>query len=84
MGKYGSGISFQRQCMYEKEAIKEALKGNDVDDIKAKTENLNKKAMELAGKVYEAQAKANQEKEATKEDNKDDDGAEEATYEEKK
>ena len=34
--------------------LEESLKGNDIEDIKAKTESLNKKAMELAGKVYEA------------------------------
>ena len=40
--------------------LEESLKGNDIEDIKAKTESLNKKAMELAGKVYEAN-KANAE-----------------------
>ena len=75
----------KKEALKLKEELEEALKGNDVDDIKKKTENLNKKAMELAGKVYEAQAKANQANaETSKEDKKDDDDAEEATYEEKK
>ena len=73
----------KEEALKLKGELEEALKGNDIDDIKKKTEALNKKAMELAGKVYEAQAKANQEQ-AAKDDKKDDDGAEEATYEEKK
>ncbi|MBE6155850.1 MAG: molecular chaperone DnaK [Firmicutes bacterium] len=64
-----------------KEELEEALKGNDIDEIKEKTEKLNKKAMELAAKVYEAGA-ANASSENSS-DNKEDD-AEEATYEEKK
>ena len=60
----------------------EALKGNDIDDIKAKTESLNKKAMELAGKVYEANAKnAQSENNENSSDNTDD--AQEAEYKEK-
>ena len=74
----------KEEALKLKEELQEALKGNDIDDIKKKTENLNKKAMELAGKVYEAQAKANQANESTNETKKDDDDAEEATYEEKK
>ena len=63
--------------------LEEALKGDDIDQIKEKTEALNKKAMELAAKVYEEANKAN----AASGDNakaKDEDDAEEATYEEKK
>ena len=59
--------------------LKKALEGSDVDEIKAKTEELNKVAMELAGKVYEQAAKENQ-------SNTTDEGkekVEEATYEEK-
>jgi len=62
-----------------KEELEEALKGEDIEAIKEKTENLNKKAMELAAKVYEQGAK---EAEANKDTEEDD--AEEATYEEKK
>ncbi len=36
-----------------KEELEEALKGDDVSEIKEKTEALNKKAMDLAAKVYE-------------------------------
>ena len=66
-----------------KEELEEALKGDDIDEIKEKTEKLNKKAMELAAKVYEAGAKENASSaNETKKDDEDD--AEEATYEEKK
>ena len=65
-----------------KDELVEALKGNDIDDIKAKTESLNKKAMELAGKVYEANAKnAQTENNDNSSDNTDD--AQEAEYKEK-
>ena len=65
-----------------KDELVEALKGNDIDDIKAKTESLNKKAMELAGKVYEANAKnAQSENNDNSSDNTDD--AQEAEYKEK-
>ncbi len=65
-----------------KEELEEALKGDDIDEIKEKTEKLNKKAMELAAKVYEqgAKEKAESKEEKSKDD---DDDAEEATYEEK-
>lgn len=61
--------------------LEEALKGNDIDDIKAKTESLNKKAMELAGKVYEANAKANESASNSASDDSSD--AQEAEYKEK-
>ena len=64
-----------------KEELEEALKGNDIDEIKEKTEKLNKKAMELAAKVYETSAKENANN--ASENSKDEDDAEEATYEEK-
>ena len=64
-----------------KEELEDALKGSDIDEIKDKTEKLNKKAMELAAKVYEVNAKATEDSSETP--NKDDD-SEEATYEEKK
>ena len=62
--------------------LEESLKGNDIEDIKAKTESLNKKAMELAGKVYEAN-KANAENTETTSSNDSSDDAEEAEYKEK-
>ena len=61
--------------------LEEALKGNDIDDIKAKTESLNKQAMELAGKVYEANAKVNGNASNNASDDSSD--AQEAEYKEK-
>ena len=61
--------------------LEEALKGNDIEDIKAKTESLNKKAMELAGKVYQAQAEQAKTVNASADSSSDD--AEEAEYKEK-
>ena len=68
------------------EALKEALKGEDTADIKAKTESLQEIAMKLAQKVYENAAKeqqANNEETKTEEKSKKDDDVEEANYEEK-
>ncbi len=62
--------------------LEESLKGNDIEDIKAMTESLNKKAMELAGKVYEAN-KANAENTETTSSNDSSDDAQEAEYKEK-
>ncbi len=64
--------------------LKKALEGSDLDDIKKKTEELNKVAMDLAAKVYEQAAKENKE-EATSETKNDDshEKVEDATYEEK-
>ena len=62
--------------------LEESLKGNDIEDIKTKTESLNKKAMELAGKVYEAN-KANAENTETTSSNDSSDDAQEAEYKEK-
>ena len=69
--------------------LKEALEKNDIDDIKKKTESLNEVAMKLASKVYEEAAKNNQasssetENTETTEEKKNDEGVEEASYEEK-
>jgi len=68
------------------DSLKKALEGNDIDDIKAKTESLKEVAMRLASKVYEEAAKNNQNAEAaseTKEDSKKEDDVAEADYEEK-
>ena len=66
------------------EELEYALKGNDIDDIKKKTEALNEVAMKLASKVYEQAAKTNQNTENNEaESNKKDDDVEEANYEEK-
>ncbi len=60
--------------------LKEALEGTDTDKIKAKTEELQKVAMDLSAKVYQ---NASQNAEEVKEDKKNDDGVEEAKFEEK-
>ena len=66
------------------EELESALKGNDINDIKKKTEALNEVAMKLASKVYEQAAKTNQNTENNEaESNKKDDDVEEANYEEK-
>ena len=67
------------------EELKKALEGTDVDEIKKKNEELNKVAMDLAGKVYEQAAKEAQANDTTESDTKDDDHetVEDATYEEK-
>ena len=70
--------------------LKKALEGDDIEDIKKKTEKLNEKAMEFATKVYEEAAKKaqaeqeNTESTSDSEDKKDDkDDAIDAEYEEK-
>ena len=70
--------------------LKEALEGDDIEDIKAKTEKLNESAMALATKVYEEAAKQQQaeqdseEKEEKKKDKKSKkDDVMDADYEEK-
>ncbi len=67
--------------------LKSAMEGNDVEDIKKKTENLNEVAMRLASKVYEQANQNNNNNTTTEEttessDTKNDD-VEEASYEEK-
>ena len=67
--------------------LKKALNGTDTDEIKKKTEELNKVAMDLAAKVYEQAAKESQEAQENndKSDSKKDgkEKVEDATYEEK-
>ena len=70
--------------------LKEALEGDDIEDIKSKTEKLNESAMALATKVYEEAAKKAQEEqqEEEKDDKKKDkkskkDDVMDADYEEK-
>ena len=79
--------SDKKEAEEKLESLKEALKGDDTDDIKKKTEELKDVAMKLAGKVYEQAAAANQAQSADGEtsdtDNKKDDDVEEANYEEK-
>jgi molecular chaperone DnaK len=70
------------------DALKESLKGTDADDIKKKSEELEKITMDLGSKVYEKAAKEAQAKEGTQAENKGetekkDDNVEEAHFEEK-
>lgn len=73
--------------------LKKAMEGTDIDEIKSKTEELQKVAMDLAAKVYEKanpngspnmedMMKQAQEEAKGKKDKKDDD-VEEASFEEK-
>ncbi len=59
--------------------LEEALKKDDLDDIKAKKDKLQEKAMELGAKVYEEAAKQNQQSDDS--DNSGD--VKDAEYEEK-
>ena len=52
--------------------LKDALEKDDIEDIKSKTEKLNESAMALATKVYEEDAKANQESTEDENENKKD------------
>src|SRR5574344_2401684 len=69
--------------------LKKAIDANNIDDIKAKTKDLEGAAQKLATKVYEEaakQQKANPSRETTNEtktDDKKDDNVQEAKYEEK-
>ena len=66
------------------EEVKKALEGTDTDEIKKKTEELNKVAMDLAGKVYEQAAKEAQANQDNNDSSNDDhETVEDATYEEK-
>ncbi len=67
--------------------LKKSLEGTDIEDIKAKTKDLESTAQSLASKVYEEAAKANQNttEQSSTEENKDEkkDDVQEAKYEEK-
>lgn len=70
--------------------LKSAMEGNDVEDIKKKTESLNEVAMRLASKVYEQASQNNNssnenasEEATTESSNSKSDDVEEASYEEK-
>ena len=63
---------------------KKALEGTDIDEIKKTSEELNKVAMDLAGKVYEQAAKEAQANQDNNDSSNDDhETVEDATYEEK-
>ena len=53
-------------------ALKEALKKGDIEEIKAKKDELQETAMQLGAKVYEEAAKANEAASEEAEDKKDD------------
>ena len=61
--------------------LKDALNGTDIDDIKNKTDELSKIAMDLAAKVYQNVKPENESEKG--QDTKKDDGVEEASFEEK-
>lgn len=65
--------------------VKEALEKDDIEDIKAKKEKLQEKAMALATRVYEEAAKANQANQSNEEPSSNDNNSDvkEAEYEEK-
>ena len=66
--------------------VKKALEGTNTEEIKTKTEELNKIAMDLAAKVYEQAAKENQnnaDSNNNNNNNEDHETVEDATYEEK-
>ena len=66
------------------DAAKKALEGNDIEEIKKTSEELNKVAMDLAAKVYEQAAKDNANStEASSGSDSDHEKVEDATYEEK-
>ena len=65
--------------------LKEAMDKNDIDDIKAKKDKLNEKAMALGAKVYEEAAKKAQSEQNNSDnsDDKKDNDVKDADYEEK-
>ena len=70
--------------------LKKALEGKDIDDIKKKSEDLQKVAMDLGAKVYEEASKANAQTESASDNESADKGSsdknddvQEAHYEEK-
>ena len=84
---FGDKVTSEEKAPIEAkcEALKEALKGGDTADIKAKTEELQKAFGELAAKVYqnaspEEQAAAQQAAGAAAENNSGDDGVVDADY----
>ena len=86
---FGDKVTSEEKAPIEAkcEALKEALKGSDTADIKAKTEELQKAFGELAAKVYqnaspEEQAAAQQAAGAAAENNSGDDGVVDADYSE--
>ena len=59
---FGDKLSDEEKSKIEtaKEALKEALKGEDIDAIKAKQEELQKEIYAISEKIYKAAAEAQQ------------------------
>ena len=62
ISEFGDKISAEEKTAIEtaKEALKEALKGENIEDIKAKQEELQKQVYAVSEKVYKAAAEAQQ------------------------
>ena len=63
-----------------KEALKSALEGEDIDDIKAKKEELEKVVQDLSAKVYEQAAQAQQQAQGEQANGSDDSNVEDADF----
>ena len=78
--------SLKEKAESEIKDLRDALSKNDVEDIKNKTKSLNETAMSLATKVYEQAQNANQNANASQENNEKNDKGDnvvDAEYEEK-
>ena len=64
----------------KKEALKSALEGEDIDDIKAKKEELEKVVQDLSAKVYEQAAQAQQQAQGEQTNGSDDSNVEDADF----
>lgn len=63
-----------------KEALKSALEGEDIDDIKAKKKNQKKVVQDLSAKVYEQAAQAQQQAQGEQANGSDDSNVEDADF----
>ena len=68
----------------KKEALKSALEGEDIDDIKAKKEDLEKVVQDLSTKVYEQAAQAQQQAQGEDANASQDSNVEDADFKEVK
>ena len=73
----------KKEAESKMEALKEALKGSDLEEIKKKTEELEKNAMDLATKVYQQSSATSAEASNDATDSTKNSDVEEASYEEK-
>ena len=72
----------KKKAEKEIEELKNALKGDNIDDIKEKKDKLNETAMALGAKVYEEMAKKAQAEQGSSDDNDNDSNVKDAEYEE--